>query len=136
MTQTFPTTIPNLAPLQTVGIHASPVEPSAGAAARGGTHTVGALSAVARRGVWRAAMVAVPGLLTHARMCELPGLRGPDGRSAAEAHLHDTLGVDVALVQETRPDTMPDAVRVVDRIGPGRPWASATSSLRRSSSLS
>ena len=44
MTQTFPSVIPTQAQLETVGTHASPVEPSAGAAARGGSHTIGALS--------------------------------------------------------------------------------------------
>jgi beta-1,4-glucosyltransferase len=44
-------------------------------------YTVGALSAVAQRGVWRAAMLAVPGLLAHSRMCELPDLPGPGVRA-------------------------------------------------------
>ena len=43
MTQTFPTVIPTQAPLESVGVHTSPVAPAAGDA-RAGTHTVGALS--------------------------------------------------------------------------------------------
>ncbi|MET0916610.1 MAG: DUF6345 domain-containing protein [Jiangellaceae bacterium] len=43
MTQSFPTVVPSSAQLETVGTHASPIAPSAGAD-RGGSHTVGALS--------------------------------------------------------------------------------------------